>query len=396
MAVIVFQASGAASPPVQPTTGTAWSVDLSHNPLPTAGCYVGTSTGTAWQQVQCVTAPSTPELPSTVGFGVDEVAQNLGALISNAQGSFVSVSGLTSESDNSLGPNYWALQVNSNQFDTTTTYTGGNLATGWEQFVYQNDPGTSQGKAYIQYWLIYYHLDYHNCPYNWWTYGDSCYRNSAAVSVPLQAITNLANLKLTGNANVNSLDTVTFCTSAQCYSVGATSGVLNLYESFHDAEFNVFGYGAGSTAQFNQGTTITVATNIGITPTCVEGGYTGEGNNLVLVGSCNLYGSGGIAFTETNAPIYYLSMKETNTGKGVCGGISPPSGWYVPNTVVNIQASWASGCTFKGWVGSGPGGIYTGLGIISGSNPYYSKAQVTMSGNVTETATFYCRTGCGQ
>jgi hypothetical protein len=100
-----------------------------------------------------------------------------------------------------------------------------------------------------------------------------------------------------------------------------------------------------------------------------------------------------------NPQYFALIINEINTGNGVCGGVSPGSGWYVytlPPTNVTVKASWSTGCQFKGWVGSGPGS-YTGQGTLSGSNPYYSTIQVSIGdGNATETATFNCVSHCQQ
>lgn len=96
-----------------------------------------------------------------------------------------------------------------------------------------------------------------------------------------------------------------------------------------------------------------------------------------------------VAFTEQ----YYLTMNLVYQGLGACGGATPSSAWYQAGATVTIKASWATGCIFYGWTGSGSGS-YTGKGTLTGSNPYYSTTTITMNGPVSETATFYCRSMC--
>ena len=95
--------------------------------------------------------------------------------------------------------------------------------------------------------------------------------------------------------------------------------------------------------------------------------------------------SGGGAISHTVAPTtnntytanfgtqYYLTM----TG-GTGGTVTPGSGWRSTGTTVSIRATPASGYSFTNWTGSGSGS-YTGT-----NNP----ASITMSGPITETATF--------
>ena len=157
--------------PLQLSTWPAWNGYMSGIPAPRGGCFVATYPSTVWQPTQCVTAPLVPLLPSTVGNGHDEVAQS-STLIGSSFGSFQSVSGLTSETDSMFGANSYTLQVNTNFFTTSTTYTGGKSTTGWEQFVFAND-GSSLGYVFIQYWLIGYQSSYGSCPSTGPPAGDS-------------------------------------------------------------------------------------------------------------------------------------------------------------------------------------------------------------------------------
>jgi len=335
-----------------PPNWPAWNARISNIPVQQAGCFVAAYPSTVWEQIQCVPAPSIPLRPSpatvggassaAVGNGNDEVAHApSGTLIGSSIGSF-QTSGLTSETDNMFGANAYGLQVNSQTFATSTTpYTGGHPLTcvfpfyvcGWEQFVYVTDPGGQYVTAtYIQYWLINYYTAYGVCPstappgggFNgvpWANSGGSCVSNSPGTSTPLEAATNLSSLNLRGYANFgNSNDEVMFCISGgNCYAVSITEQVLNLYQNWQYSEFNVFGYGALSQANFNSGTTITVTNTLKdqsgnvIIPSCVNTGYTGETNNLNL-GSCSSNGNGQIVFTESNlSPVVVSTDKSTYT-----------------------------------------------------------------------------------
>src|SRR5207248_8145243 len=70
---------------------------------------------------------------------------------------------------------------------------------------------------------------------------------------------------------------------------------------------------------------------------------------------------------------YYLT-----TSHGTGGTVSPSSGWKGSGAAVSISATPATGYNFSGWTGSGMGS-YTGI-----NNP----ASITMSGPITEAATF--------
>jgi hypothetical protein len=132
---------------------------------------------------------------------------------------------------------------------------------------------------------------------------------------------------LNAYANFGTLDEDELCISGgNCYSVTITDGVVNLYQNWQNAEFNIFGYCCGSEANFNSGTSITVVNSLKdqsgnlITPSCVITGYTAETNNLNL-GSCTA-SSGQIAFTESNSAISTVTMIVNYL---VVGGGSPPA-----------------------------------------------------------------------
>ena len=248
-----------------------------------------------------------------VGSGNDRVAKSAGAIIGAAAGSFQSVKGLMSESD-SFGANSYSLQLNSQTFKgVSNAYTDNRVTTGWEQFLYQNSG--SSGSLFIQFQLIGYQSAYGSCPGTgppggsaWLPDGaGDCYANSPAINnVPTTQATDLAKLSLAGYANYQGSgnDQVILCISGgSCYNVALTDGVVNLFQYWLDSEFNVFGYGGGSQANFNMGTTLTVLNSLKdeggnpITPSCVMNGYTGETNNLDIASGCNST-SAGIIFNE--------------------------------------------------------------------------------------------------
>ena len=95
--------------------------------------------------------------------------------------------------------------------------------------------------------------------------------------------------------------------------------------------------------------------------------------------------TGGGAISQTVAPTtnrtytanfntqYYLTMTH-----GTGGTVSPASGWRGSGAAVSISATPTSGYSFTNWSGSG-------IGSYSGTN---NPASITMSGPITETATF--------
>jgi len=266
-----------------------------------------------------------------VGSGNDYAAQ-VSPPITTAEGSFDSVTGVTSESGNvysaddrcdlkhSNVPNAFSLQLNTNRFtNSSNNVPACNGAAspagcaGVQQFVFDNqgclDPsGNPKPCLFIYYFL----LDYGKaCPTGWTQPpGNSgeidCTNNSDyAAPIPVQNIADLAKLNLTGRAE-GGMDTVTLQTASDdVYALQADS-VFNLAQNWQYAEFNVFGTGCGSQANFNIGATIVVRTSVfnGTMsgPTCARG-ITAETNNLDLLPPCCSIGgtSPAIKFKESNA-----------------------------------------------------------------------------------------------
>ncbi len=291
-ALLLSCAAQAAPAPAPDAAHLAWRETIAHTPTPTEGCFAAAYPATTWHKVACKTAPAKPYLPArgrrgyTVGNGNDYSAV-VGSIITSAVGSFPTVTGLKSETGYGGQANTYSLQLNS-EFFNTAVCNGGSTASscqGWEQFVYSNSSG-----AFMQYWLINYGS---SCPSGgWMAYEGSCYRNSAEVSVPAQAATQLGNLKISASAVVNGTDTLVMTTASEAYTTTGKDSVVQLGKSWNAAEYNVVGDGGGSAAKFNSGTSITVqiALKDGATaaPNCEsDDGTTGETNNLTL-GSCSV------------------------------------------------------------------------------------------------------------
>jgi hypothetical protein len=323
------QAPAAVASP-QPLTAEvlkAYHSTMSAKELPGKGCFTATYPSTVWQQTECGVAPNHPyrntngKVPETVGNGYDYAAQVTSGVISSAVGSFKSVTGLTSESDQATD-NRFSLQLNTATFETSVCQSAVNpdSCLGWQQFIFSNG-----GVAFIQYWL----LNYGVCPQGWNTYYSDCWRNgSSQVSVPVQSITNLAKLSLTGKASSGGKDTIYMTTASGTVHAANNDSILYLATQWTGAEFNLFGDCCSTGAFVNGKATIEVELNVnnGTTqaPECIANdGTTGETNNLTFSGSCTTVGGSApaIEFTERTAPISIWSY----TGPACSGSYCP--GW---------------------------------------------------------------------
>ena len=265
---------------------------MAHVPQPHKGCFTSSYPSTQWQEVPCTTAPAVPFPPArgirpdTVGNGNDVSAQVTGH-ISEAVGSFDSVTGVTSETGTNpytgatKVPNVYTLQLNSNFFSTSVCSGATNPAQcqGWQQFVYASDNTNPAG--FIQYWLLAFGS---KCPSGWISFQGDCFKNSNAVTIPQQSIANLINLSVTGQTNSGGTDTFVMAVGSTLYTVTGADSVLNLAQGWQAAEFNVVGDGNGTAANFNNGSTIVVRTSVNYgspgAPSCFGQGFTGETNNL--------------------------------------------------------------------------------------------------------------------
>ena len=297
--------AASASDDVEAQARESWREVMIHTAVPEEGCFHAAYPDASWTKVACTKAPDQVYLPrastgataDTVGNGLDYAAEVAGVM-NSATGSFPSVTGVTRERDR-LAQNVYSLQLNSN-FMSTAACDGVRGCLSWEQFVYSS----SSRSAFMQYWLINYGS---TCPSGGWiSYSGSCYKNSAAVSVPKIAITQLANLKLAASAVANGNDTLVFTTATDAYSTSGKDSVVYLATDWNQSEFNIVGDGGGSRAVFNTGSSITVKVTVndgtGNAPSCASrAGTTGETNNLTLQ-SCSASGgsSPAIQFVESN------------------------------------------------------------------------------------------------
>jgi hypothetical protein len=297
-----------------------WRSLMAQNSAPAEGCFHASYPTIVWESVDCKTAQTrvhpvhikpTDAEEEIVGNGHDYVAKAKG-LITLASGGF-STKGVKSEKSigvaafgggGILGPNEYSLQINTNANDTTSRCAGHSGCRVWQQFVYSPDynvPG--EAAVFIQYWLIGWGSS--ACPSGWGSYGADCFKNSAYVAAPDVPITQLGKLALMGTATAGGNDSVVLSYGSDSYSITGKDSVLDISSVWKEAEFNVVGNAGGSRADFNSGSSVTVALLLfdGSTaaPTCVtNAGTTGETNNLNL-GSCTA--SGGIPnieFTESN------------------------------------------------------------------------------------------------
>jgi hypothetical protein len=313
-----------------------WRHAMVKTPLPGKGCFTTSYPDTEWHRVQCATAPPrqpTPprirspgtDAPMSVGDGTDFFARVAsGTSISQGEGAFTKVSGVTGESDGGVA-NEFGLQLNSNPF-TTAACNGVSGCMGWAQFIYGNPyqsltgPKT-YGAAYIQYWLVPTTGGSLTCPSGpWQSSNGGCFYNSPAVCVPSCSATtdltiaSLPFMTLTGTPGAGGNDTVVFGVSGTLYSTcndcGTTNVNIGLSGNWTTTEFNIFGDGGGSTAMFNSGATVGVITRVnnGTTnaPSCTQtkpSVFTGETNSLTLVSPCCPFGgaSPGIIFEESSA-----------------------------------------------------------------------------------------------
>jgi hypothetical protein len=116
-----------------------WRETIVRTAVPQEGCFNASYPSTEWTKVECTEAPNRPYMPRsgassfTVGNGLDYAAA-VSPLMSGSVGTFPTVTGVTSETDNG-GSNVYSLQLNSN-FMSTAACNGISGCLSWEQFVY--------------------------------------------------------------------------------------------------------------------------------------------------------------------------------------------------------------------------------------------------------------------
>lgn len=291
-----------------------WRQAIVHTKRPRKGCFTAKYPATAWTEVPCIKPPNTPFLrakgirPLNVGNGTDFSAQPASGLISEADGSFDQVTGVTSEFmllNGKQSPGVFSLQLNTQIGFPTSACGQVSGCTGWQQFIFSNGGcgGNGSACAYIQSWLFGFGS---TCPSGWSASSGGCLINSAnAVTFAPIAISQLATVRLTGQVT-SAGDAVTLTVGDTVYSAPGDNNIPDLGQHWQIAEFNIFGNGDLSEAVFNTGSTLVVRTVVdsGTTspPTCDAQGFTGETNNLTLTSTA-------IPPPE-NAPVYLLASRQ--------------------------------------------------------------------------------------
>jgi hypothetical protein len=382
---LVASCAMAGAPPVGATGDASvdtpalarWRAAIGHTPRPKGGCFTATYPQIAWVETPCRDTPRLPHRPGHGVVGASGTSAGVGSTngdilvaagaINEAEGTFLSVA-TTGESDSVAGAESYSLQLNANTFYTTrceAAPAGASSCYGWQQFVYDSD-----GTLSIQYWLLdwgpkgatcpaqssqcdskYVYTDGW-CPFEY--YGETdCALNSPSGSVATLTAAQLAQVSLTASlagSHGNLLDGVTLTQpGAAAVSVTGSNEFPDLAGSWQQAEFNVFGAGNSSAANFNAGSTfvIQLSTDTGIeaAPGCTYGSLTGETSNLSIVDTTvtatdSLYPS--LVFTESNAT-------GTSPVRSCSGVLALPGGStdvYAPAsrqlTIPTLQIGWAT------------------------------------------------------
>ena len=362
----------------------SWRQSILKIPQPNGGCFTAEYPEKEWRPVACKKPPNKLYLPKTlvqqVGNGPDFSATVTG-LISQAEGSFEPGTSVSSEcavqcpkgvcpaNPTCAGApaNEYSLQINTQTFKTSTCagspggVNGGCL--GWEQFVY-----SSSGGGFIQYWLETYGPAGTSCPAprgasctagsvstdGWCPFSFSpggavyCVVNAVnGAAAPAEPITALTDLQLNGAAAgaIGPNDSIIVTTPGGVVNSASGNNYFpDLGKKWQTVEFNVFGDGGGDQAVFSAGTTVVVRTQVDsgstIAPTCDNESFTGESNNLSLVGAPTVVATTAlpsIVFKESNAA---GGTPPTCTASG--GGLN----------CTEIVSSGSTSCTDAGGVAS--------------------------------------------
>lgn len=322
---------------------------ISAVPLPGPGCYFARYGDPHWQKVKCGAPPKTPNpmvrgpRPFYVGAGTDDFTHPTG-LITSATGSFDAVTNVTAE----FGPTYksltvahpdvYSLQLNANAFTTAACSNSPNCY-GWEQFLYSQTQ-CNGACVFIEYWLLNHNS---SCPPNQgWNYYPGtattvpgCYLNTAFKGVPVQSLSDLAAIRLTGTVSGNT-DIVSLSVANGDVYAANNASIAGLGQGWSQVEYNLVGDCCALGAYFTSGPAtlkVRVSTVSGTqnapacsgTPSCVGGfcGDTAETNNLNLTGSCSTTGGAqpSISFTESGGGPLPPGITQGDTHLITIGGV---------------------------------------------------------------------------
>ena len=291
------------------------------------GCFEAHYPDETWVETKCLPAPRSPNPhaqgphPNTVGAGTDWFATVTSGNISQATGSFDSVSGVVAI-DGPIGgvtstvhPNTYTLQMNANQFTTTV----GNCNTvtscsGWEQFIFSQTQCSSGPCIFIEYWLLNFKKP---CPTNaaWNFYDGSvpgttpgCYLNTTPTGLSAVPLSDLAGLRL--NATIqNGNDIVTVSDANGNLGSASNASIADLGAGWTGVEYNLVGDGYSTETFFTSTTNAILKVRVAVVngttnaPNCANTftGTTAESNNLNLTGGCTKVSGAtpAIVFTES-------------------------------------------------------------------------------------------------
>lgn len=341
----------------------AWRGKIVHAPPQKKGaCYSASYPDTSWHEVPCQYKPHKAYLPRmTRGMHTFQVGGNggtdfsaetgNGGGITEAEGSFDSAttSGETNvPTSGASTPESYTLQLNTAPFSTALCNgapgTGDSTepCQGWQQFVYTTD---SNGEISIQYWLLWWGQANAKCSSSSISQSTQCdgshvftdgwcpfdladsagnTRTFCAINGPTNSGKNNAGI---GAPNVSSLTEIGIAafpdhmtatlpdpnnnnipTANNVSGNTGNNSFSDLASNWKEAEFNIFGDGNDSVAQFNANSTLEVRTSVAsgttVGPVCVSQSFTGESNNLTLVATTSNPQKGSLpslVFTETNA-----------------------------------------------------------------------------------------------
>ena len=307
-----------------------WRKALAESPRPSRGCFRADFPETRWHAVACDYARRPLRLPlsgggirlETVGGSSNDMMAQVPGGITQAEGSFDSVT-TTGATDSLAGAGKYSLQINTEFFDTSvcTGHGMGSTCLGWEQFVFDPDGTTS-----MQYWIIDYGPPGFTCPAphgascdGMFVYTDGwcefpiggrtyCATNSPTINAGAVGPTSLASVQVQGNAAVGANpDSFTATVFGAATSVDGGNFFSDLATKWHEAEFNVFGFGNSSRVNFDPNTTLVVRVGVdsgsGAAPGCTFDSFTAETNNLSIVDTTIVpvhNGHPSLIFTESN------------------------------------------------------------------------------------------------
>jgi hypothetical protein len=369
-----------------PTELADWRKTIVKIARPKKACFMATYPETVWHEVAC--KPSTHKLypprrenvaPVEIVGGVQgtEFIAGVSGHSFGAEGSFDQQTKVTGECNvpcdtntgfcaanltcNSPGAitNSYSLQINTQTFSGTSACKGAPAkgawgeCKGWQQFVY--DPAIDGG-GNIEYWLVPYGPPGTQCPGGWqgFSYSPtptdphpnvfcvySVYPNEMWGSpAPSVLATDLPSIAIAGTAagvQGRSEDELIIWVSNVAYSSPGNNIFPDLSTQWQQTEFNIFGAGGASQAVFASGSTVVVRVDVenGVAtrpPSCALGSsFTGESNNLVLVGTAKS------EVTPTPALTFWESFPGPSKPAASCPAAQPST--QCQNAVAAIAAT---------------------------------------------------------